>query len=461
MKKDIIGPWIFYREALAIALPVMAQQFIMGMVSLVDNFMVAGLGDTSMAAVNVSNQLTFICFVLINTMCAAGGIYLAQFCGAKNPEGMKHAFRFKVIFSFLVSIIFIACCWIFPESMISMMTRGNAAQADILPVGTEYLKLVSITFIFQAVSTAIGTSYREIGKPKIPLIISAIATLANTGGNYILIYGNFGAPRLEASGAAIATIIARIFELTCFVIYMYKTKPDFFVRARDIFLVKIKLVKEILSRSAMMFVSEISWVGSETIVTALYNSRGGAEVVAGMAAGWTIANIFFLIFGGIFIASTVVIGGSLGAGKLDDARKKAKWIVSGSVIAGTVVALFGALLSVVAIPLVFSNLTAEARSITTWLVVVILLYMPMWSWLNAQFAISRAGGDTAMGMITDLSVISLIFVPAAFALTFLTDIGPVEMFALIKLSDFVKIVICYKLMKKEKWVRNLTAGSIV
>ena len=461
MKKSIIGPWSFYREALAIALPVMAQQFIMSMVSLIDNFMVAGLGDVSMAAVNVANQLNFICIVLINTICAAGGIYLAQFNGAKNTEGMKHALRFKIIFAFLIATVYVIICWVIPGPMIAMMTRGNAAQAEIIPIGTRYLKLVSFTFLFQAVSTAIGTSYREIGKPKIPLIISAIATLVNTVGNYFLIYGNFGAPRMEESGAAIATIIARIFEVICFVTFIYKTKPDFFVRLREIVLVNLKLVKEILSRSLMMFVSEISWVSSETIITALYNSRGGAEVVAGMAAGWTIANVFFLIFNGIFTASTVIVGGTLGAGKLDEARKKAGWISGGSVIAGTIVAIFGALLSLAVIPLVFSNLTAEARSITIGLVGIILLYMPMWSWLNSQFAISRAGGDTATGMIADLSVNTIFFVPGAFILTFLTNIGPVGMYAILKLSDFIKIVICQRLMKKERWVKNLASEDIV
>ncbi len=461
MKKDIIGPWSFYREALAIAVPVMTQQLIMSMVSLIDNFMVAGLGDVSMAAVNVANQLNFICIVLINTMCAAGGIYLAQFNGAKNPEGMKHALRFKVIFAFLMASIYFVLCWTIPEQMVAMMTRGNAAQGEIIPIAARYLKLVSFTFLFQAISTAIGTSYREISKPSVPLVISAIATLVNTVGNYFLIYGNFGAPRLEVSGAAIATIIARVFEMVCFIIYVYKTKPAFFVRLRDIIFVNLKLVKEILSRSAMMFVSEISWVSSETIITALYNSRGGAEVVAGMAAGWTIANIFFLIFNGIFTASTVIIGGTLGAGKLDEARKKARWIGSGSVISGTIIAALGALLSVVVIPVVFSNLTAEAKSITTGLVVVILLYMPIWSWINSQFAISRAGGDTAMGMIADVSVNTLIFVPGAFILTFATGIGPVAMYAILKLSDFIKIAICHKLMKKEKWVKNLATESIV
>ncbi|MDR2392587.1 MAG: MATE family efflux transporter, partial [Treponema sp.] len=68
------GSFSFYREALSIALPVMLQQLIMSMVSLMDNFMVAGLGDISMAAVNVANQLNFISIVIINAVCGAGGI---------------------------------------------------------------------------------------------------------------------------------------------------------------------------------------------------------------------------------------------------------------------------------------------------------------------------------------------------------------------------------------------------
>jgi Na+-driven multidrug efflux pump len=84
----------------------------------------------------------------------------------------------------------------------------------------------------------------------------------------------------------------------------------------------------------------------------------------------------------------------------------------------------------------------------------------MWSWFNSQFAISRAGGDTAMGMITDLSVNTLLFVPGAFILTFFTKLSPVEMFALLKLSDWVKVVICRVLMKKEKWVKNLVSEHI-
>jgi Na+-driven multidrug efflux pump len=411
----------------------------------------------SMAAVNVANQINFIFIVVVNTICGAGGIYIAQFRGADDREGMGQAYRFKMLFSVSAALIYFVLCWLIPEPMLAMMTQGNAAQEEIVALGAGYLRLCSFTLLPMAISSAVGTSFREIGLPKIPLVISAAATLVNTVGNWFLIYGNLGAPRLEVSGAAIATIIARFFELVVFLNYTLRRQPPFFVGLRRILHINWRLVRVILSKSGMMFLSEASWISSETIMTALYNSRGGAEVVAGMAAGWTIANIFFLLFGGIWTAAAVMIGSTLGAGRLDEARTRSVWIQSGSVVAGVCIAVVGALVSTLLIPLVFINLTPAARKISLGLVYVILFYLPLWAILNALFAISRSGGDTAMGMYADVSVNTLLFVPGAFALALCTDLDPVRMFALLKISDGVKYLVARHFFKKERWVRNLTA----
>jgi putative MATE family efflux protein len=441
---------------MAIALPVMLQQFIMSMVSLIDNFMVAGLGDISMAAVNVTNQINFVYIIIINTVCQAGGIYIAQFRGASDSEGMKHAFRFKVIFAVILSILYFTLCWTIPHRMLAMMTMGNAAQQEIVTVGTGYLKLVSWALLPMAISFAIGTSFREIARPKVPLIISAAATLVNTVGNWLLIYGNLGCPRLEVTGAAYATIIARVVELATFLIYAAKVKEPFFVGITALFNIHWKFFKEILIKSGMIFASELSWAISETIMIAMYNRRGGAEVVAGMAAGFTIANIFFLLFGGVWIASGVLVGGALGAGNLDEARRRAEWLKSGSVAAGIIIALPGAVMSLLLIPLVFFNLSAAAQTTSISLVLVILVYLPLWGLINTQFAISRAGGDTATGMYADVSVNTVLFAPGAILLSFFTSIPPVPMFALLKLTDIVKFLICRHFLRKERWVKNLT-----
>jgi len=451
-----LGPMSFYRQALAIALPVMLQQFIMSMVSLVDNFMVAGLGDISMASVNITNHLNFIFFVIVNTICQAGGIYIAQFNGANDREGMRNAYSFKIIFAFSAALIYFFVCRAFPLRLIGFLTTNNAAQEEIAIIGSGYLNLISWTFFPMAVSLSVATSFREIAKPKIPLIISAAATIVNTAGNWILIYGNLGAPRLEVTGAAYATIIARFFEAAAFLGYAAFSKAPFFSGIRRLFAIKKRLISEIFAKSGMIFASELSWVASETLMIAMYNRRGGAEVIAGMAAGWTVANIFFMLFGGLWTASGVLVGGSLGAGKLDEARNRAVWIKWGGFLAGFIFAIPGAVITYVLVPVVFSNLTIAARSNCLGLVLVILAYLPLWCFINTQFAISRAGGDTAMGMYTDVSVNILLFAPGSVLLSFFTNLAPVPMFALLKLTDVVKCFVARYFLRKEKWVKNLT-----
>jgi Na+-driven multidrug efflux pump len=191
-------------------------------------------------------------------------------------------------------------------------------------------------------------------------------------------------------------------------------------------------------------------------MVAMYNRRGGAEVVAGMAAGWTIANLFFLLFGGIWTTSTILVGGALGAGKLDEARRRAEWLKSGAVAAGSIIILPGALISTLLIPVVFFNLSEAARANSLGLVLVILAYLPIWALINVQFAISRGGGDTATGMYADVTVHTFLFIPGAVLLSYLTDMGPVMMFAVLKSTEFVKYFICRHFLRKERWVKNLT-----
>ena len=82
-------------------------------------------------------------------------------------------------------------------------------------------------------------------------------------------------------------------------------------------------------------------------------------------------------------------------------------------------------------------------------------YMPVWVYINAQFAISRAGGDTVMGMLVDgISNIFLV-IPGIYIMARFTSIGPVMMYVIIKTIDFPKIAIAHFWLKKEFWVVNL------
>lgn len=436
----------------------MLQSLLTGLVSLIDNFMVAALGDSKMAGVNVANQINFIYIVVINTICMAGGIYLSQHRGAGDREGMKQAFKFKLILAFLSSAIYTVSCLLFAEPLIRMMLGGNEQGGEIVKEGARYLRAVAASFIPIGISSAVSSSFRDTGVTKVPLLVSVGAALINTFFNWVLIYGNLGAPRLEVEGAAIATVIARVVEAAAFILMIRARKSDFAFKPSALLRINRNLFGEIISKSGMMLFSETAWVMSETIITAIYNGRGGAETVAGMAAGFTVANLMFLVFPAIHASTSVILGSTLGAGKLEEGREKARWIRSGSVILGSA-AFIAACAATLGIPLVFSNLSEEARGVTRGLVFVIGAYLPLWCLLNAQFAVSRAGGDTLMGVWVDVGISYLVFIPAAIVIATFTSWGPVALYGIAKLSDIPKAVVAEWWLKKERWVKNLAAGG--
>lgn len=448
------GPFSFYIDALKIAVPVMAQLLIQNMVSLIDNFMVSGLGDIKMSGVNITGQILFMFMVFSNTICMAGGIFMTQYSGANDKNGMRQAFCFKLWASFFVLALYSLSCFFFPSQILSLMVRGNSQSELILCEGVKYMRIMGAMGLPFLVSQMISSSLREIGEVKVPLVISVIATVINTFFNWLLIYGNLGFCRLEVRGAAIATVIARFFEMAAFIFYMIKKRPPFVIRFFDLVRVNLGLFREIFKKAWMIMSSEMVWAMAETVTTALYNGRGGADVVSGMSASFAIANLFFVAFSGICTATGVIIGKDLGSGKLEKAREEKVWLLNGSKIFGLFFTLVG-FLCMFLVPIVFRNLSVSSRTICSRMVLVMALYMPLWVYINAQFSVSRAGGDTMMGMLVDGIGNLFIVIPGIFFMAKCTQIGPVAMYAIIKAVEIPKITIAHFWLKKEKWLVNL------
>ena len=456
--KRFWGSFDFYKRAIYIALPVMAQALIQNLVSLVDNFMVSGLGDVKMSGVNIAGQILFLFMIFLNTFCMAGGIFLTQFFGAKQKDGMCQAFKFKLFSSGIALIIYFAVCWIFPRWCLSLLVRGNLQAEAILNQGEHYLSMMGFCGIPMIICYAIGSSLKEIGRVKIPLIIGTISTFVNVAFNWIFIYGNLGAPRLEVRGAALATIIAKSVETICYVIYCVRKKPKFICALPEFFKLDFALFGEIFKKCSMMLFSEMLWAVAESITVALYNGRGGADVVAGMAASFAISNLFFVSFGGVTTATGVILGSTLGAGKLEEAKQNSRWLLSGGAVFGFAMTLVG-FATLPLVNVVFSNLSETARDITRMMVFVQALYMPAWVFINVQFAISRAGGDTMMGMLVDGIGNLGIVIPGMFFMATCTQAGPVAMYAIIKAVEIPKITIAHIWLRKERWLKNLASGK--
>ena len=457
-KKSLFGTKSFYLSALSLAVPIMLQSLIQSLVSLVDNFMVSGLGDISMSGVNVAGQVMFVFFVYLNAICMAGGIFMTQYFGARDAEGMKHAFRFKLIMGMLAFIPFVLVCLVFPRQVLSLMLIGNTDAEMILDVGVSYIRIAFFMGLPMTVSMCIASSLRDMGKVKIPLAVTIVATLTNTLFNWLLIYGNLGFPRLEVKGAAIATVIARALEFIIFICIDIKMKPDFAVSIRHSFSISGKLFVNMLRKGSMVLFCEMVWVLSETVTTAIYNGRGGADVVSGMAASFAIANLFFVAFGGIYSGTGVILGKTLGMGDLEKARQEKTWLLSGSAIFGCFMMLFG-FGTIALVPVVFGKLSIGAIRICKDMVLLMSFFMPVWVYMNAQMAVARSGGDTVMGAVADALITIFVMLPMLFILGFFTSIGPVGMYFGVKTLDIVKITGFHFWLKKERWLKNLAVKN--
>ena len=454
-RKGIFGPGPFYRRALAIAVPIMLQQLIQSLVSLVDNFMVSGLGDVCMSGVNVAGQVLFVFIVFLNAICMSGGIFMTQFFGAKEKGGMQQAFRFKLAMGLAAFIPYFLVCVAFPRQVLSLMLIGNTQAGMILDQAVPYIRIMFWIGVPMTLSVCIASSMRDLGNVRAPLVITVVATLTNTLFNWLLIYGNLGFPRLGVHGAAWATVIARTLEFAIFAAVYARSRPSFFVRVADLFRIDGRLFRDIFKKSLLVLFCEMVWVFSETITTALYNGRGGADVVSGMASSFAIANLVFVAFGGVYSATGVILGKTLGEGNLEAARAQKTWLLSGSAVFGLAMTGFG-LVTTLIVPVVFGRLSESAVGICRSMVATMSLLMPAWVYLNTQQAVARAGGDAKMGAVTDAGLTLAVMLPMVILLALYTDVGPVVLYCGVKFVDLIKLVVFHFWLKKERWLRNLT-----
>lgn len=447
------GNWEFYKGALAIGVPVMLQSLLQSLVNLIDSFMVSGLGDIKMSGVNISGQILFVFMVLMNSICMSGGIFLTQFFGANDKDGMKQCFAFKLITTLIMGGLYLYVTFGIPRQVISLMVIGNSQAKEILEFGQQYMRLMGFAGFQMSISAIIASSYREIGKVKIPLVITVSAALLNSFLNWVLIYGHYGMPRFEVKGAAYATIITRTIEMLVYIVFILYDKPDFI--GFSVFnKINWKLFRTIIKKGSLLVISQMMWVLSESLTVAVYNSRGGANVVSGMAASFSIANLFFVAFDGINTATGVIIGKSLGSNNLDRALVEKKWMLFGAKVFGVFMTLLG-FATVGLVPVVFGRLSLEAQTITKHMVMIIALFMPLWTYVNAQMAISKAGGDTKVCMLVD-GGITLVMIPLLLIMGTFTTWSPIIMYVVVKMLDIIKIILAGHELKKNRWVVNLS-----
>lgn len=239
-----------------------------------------------------------------------------------------------------------------------------------------------------------------------------------------------------------------------FLAYAIKDQPNF-IDLSVLQRIDFGLFGQILKKGSMVILSQMMWVLSETLSSAIYNGRGGADVVSGIAASFAISDLLSSTYTGITTAAGVTIGKSLGSNQLDQARREKVWMLSAAIVFGGFLCL-GGFGTAALVPIVFGSLSQNAQNICRGMVMLIAMLMPLWTYINTQLAIVRAGGDTNVCMWVDGSA-TIVMIPLLFLMAAFTTWSPIVMYLVVKLLDIGKIIIANYALKKERWVVNLSA----
>ncbi len=454
-----VGDRAFYRRVLAVALPIIIQNGITNFVSLLDNIMVGQVGTLPMSGVSIVNGLLFVFNLCVFGASSGAGIFTAQFHGSRDQEGVRHTFRFKFLICCLISLIGAAVFLIGGERLIGLYLtgEGNAADAaEVLEQGMKYLRMMLWGFFPFALTNTYTSTLKETGNTFVPMVAGITAVLVNLCGNYILIFGHFGAPAMGVEGAALATVISRFVELAIVMAWTHRnTKQNpFIIGAYRSCYIPGRLLKSIVIKGMPLLLNEALWSSGMAIMNQCY-STCGLDVVPAMNISSTIFQLTSVVFLSLGNAVGILMGQMLGAGNSElEVRDANRKLLALSVASGVV---FGGLLASIsgAFPLLY-NTTSSVRHLATALICINAFLMPFISYTNATYFTLRSGGQTLVTFLFDSCFVWTVCVPLAFCLSRFTDMDIVPLFLICQGTDLIKCVIGMYMIRQGKWIQNLT-----
>jgi len=210
----------FLKGMLAIAVPVSLQNLISSSLNMIDTLMISSLGQSSIAAVGLANQIFFLYILLTFGINSGSSIFIAQFWGRDDVLSIKKVLGLAITISTIAGTIFTFIALVLPEFVMGLFIE----EQEVIQLGASYLRIVGLSYIITAISFAFSIALRTTGRPGVPLKVSIISFTVNTALNYVLIFGKLGMPAMGIRGAALGTLIARIVEILLIVYAIYGTK---------------------------------------------------------------------------------------------------------------------------------------------------------------------------------------------------------------------------------------------
>ena len=407
------GP--IFKTLSELALPIMASSFLGTAYSITDMAWIGMLGSKAVAGIGVGSMFVWLSQGVVALARMGGQVNVAQCCGRNDTEEATHyascALQLTIVFAFIYS----AFCLIFMKPLLSFF---NLSDAESYSAAVIYMKVTCGLILFSFLSLTLTGLFTAQGDSRTPFLANLIGLVGNMILDPLLILGIGLFPRLEAMGAAIATVTAQFLVMSVMMVHIFLPKSG-----KNI----LKHVK-LFSLSPRKYYRSICRIGIPTALqSSLYCmismvltrmiSGFGSAAVATQRVGGQIESLSWNTADGFGAALNAFVGQNYGAKKSDRIRK-------GYSISLRILVIWGALISAafIFLPTPISRLffhEAEAIQISAEYLVIL-----GFSEIFMCVELMTVGALSGLGKTTLCSVISITLTGARIPLAmFLTSIG--------------------------------------
>lgn len=452
---NYLGDRPFWRITLALALPVAIQNVLTSSFQLVDTMMVSRLGDVTLSAVGMAAQWGWLCFVMIFGLCSGMSVFVSQYWGVQDLKGIRRVLGIGLLVALLVSLVFLLIASFAPVWVLRLFNK----DAAVIETGCQYLRIVCFSYPAVALTNVLSVVLRNTGRVKLPMYVSICTTIANAFVDYGLIFGKFGFPAMGVRGAALATCISSWLGPVLLLVFSAIEKNLLIGPMKELFSFGLQNLRLFFSRATPVILNEFFWALGILVMNIIYSNQG-YEYYGGVTIFRTFSDLSFAFFVGLGNACVIMVGKSIGQGKIargvSDARRFSVLTpLAGLVIGGLTILLRKPLISIFATGESLSELTLHTALVVT---VFCSLELVLRNIPYVQVVgVFRSGGDTLHGMLYDLGSLWLVGIPAALIAAYVFHAPFILVLAAAYLGeDIPKSILCLRHFTSLRWLMPVT-----
>lgn len=456
MKKLFIKDAGFYKNVARIALPIALQGLITQGVNMMDTLMVGSVGETELSAVSLANQFITIFHIFCMGIGMGASVLVSRYYGMQDKPSLKKTVAIMLRLTLALSALFCIATILLPRQIMQIYT----IEEEIISIGIEYLNYSVVTYFLLGLTLTCTIVLRNVGVVKLPLYTSIVTFFVNVAANYVFIFGKFGVPRMEAAGAAIGTLIARIFEFTVICGYLFFKDKSIEFRLQNLFRPVGNLWKEYIRISIPVLISDgILALGNNSV--AMVIGRLGESFVAANAVTAVTQQLSSVMIQGFSQAGSIVTGHTLGAGG-QSVREKAQnqgyaflglGILFGLVAAGIVM--------LISTPIINAyNLSEETAEIAKQLMLsisIIIVFQASNSIMTK--GVLRGGGDTKVLMLADNIFLWVASIPLGILAGLVFHLPAFWIYFFLKIDQVLKAFWCVIRLQSGKWIKKIKSST--